>query len=271
MDLGFFLVPGSKYSSFGVANFERKIWMRISGRDYLSFRTLFGYPLRPVESIRIGDLGPLSTQECKHAGVHLRRDYVIGKTAQEFSELPGLIRTVMPVVKGHVRDWETMYRIMFDAWEAVEPYKPLSFRDFTLVVGEPCDAEPKEREEMTSFVFEVMEVKSLCAASRAFFRYASRAGSDSCVPQDRCECLDDSGKWKCTFQMGHTSSVVWEDEKRSVQQEVAEKERVVEKDRADVMRDAFECLCRKQLRSALTITREQYLEYGPVAIRYVGI
>ena len=274
MDAGFFLIPGSATSCFGVANFDSKFWMRISRENYLTFPTLFGYPLRPVESVRVGALGPLSTSECKHAGVHLRRDYVIGETAQAFSALPGLIRTVKPVEKGHVKDWEAMYRILFDAWESVEPYKPLSFSDFSLIVAEPCDAQVKEREEMTSFVFEVMEVKSLCATSNAFFKWVYKPSDPKHEwPQmhEKIECYDDSGKWTCTMKMGHTCCVKWEEKKASP--ELAEQwPSFVENHREAVMEGAFRSLRKcKKLREALTITREQYLEYGPVAIRYVGI
>lgn len=260
MNAGFFLIPGSKTSCFGVANFDSEFWMRISRENYLSFRTLFGYPLRPVESVRIGALGPLSTNECKHAGVHLRRDYVIGETAQAFSELPGLIRTVEPVEKGHVKDWEAMYRILFDAWESVEPYKPLSFSDFSLIVAEPCDAQTKEREEMTSFVFEIMEVKSLCATSNAFFKHVSSSKGRT---DETLVCRDDSGTWTCTMKMGHTCAVTWTDGTQRVSD--------VEEHRREVMEGAFKSLRNTKLRESLTITREQYLEYGPVAIRYVGI
>ena len=275
MDAGFFLIPGSATSCFGVANFDSEFWMRISRENYLTFPTLFGYPLRPVESVRVGALGPLSTSECKHAGVHLRRDYVIGETAQAFSALPGLIRTVKPVEKGHVKDWEAMYRILFDAWESVEPYKPLSFSDFSLIVAEPCDAQVKEREEMTSFVFEVMEVKSLCATSNAFFKWVyeasdQRGKSDAKKREENHEwtqeevCYDDSGKWTCTMKMGHTCCVKWEDVDDPPTSGLVEH-------RKAVMEGAFLSLRNKKLREALTITREQYLEYGPVAIRYVGI
>ena len=279
----FIVDPGSKFSLFGVTNDDGKDWKWTAqhletpedAEMKPGFPTKFAFPLRTVDSIRMGTLGPLSVkisdpiQDLVNRGCYVRRDYVIGKTVEFFENL-NVVKSVEVVREGKVVNWDAFYRILYDQWE-LDPGKPRSEPDFSLmpfVIALPFESgkgdSRRDQMDMTEFVFEVMEVNEFYAQPKAFFNWYHQCenSKDGKQPSE-VWCYDDDVTWTCNCNQGVISGIKRVEEAR-------EQTKIVQERKEQTMEGAREFMNCDELRECTCMTREMYIERGPSVILYAS-
>ena len=275
----FIVDPGSQISLFGVTSDDGKGWKwqaqhlkTAEDAETPGYPTKFAFPVRTVDSFRLGTLGPLSAkisdpiQSVVNKGCYVRRDYVIGKTVEFFEKL-SVVKSVEVVRNGKVVNWDAFYRILYDQWELMDPGDPNCEPDFSSMpfvialpfyssVGDPR----KDQMQMTEFVFEVMEVNEFCAQPKAFFNWYH-----GLVPTATVKCYDDDVEWTCRCDRGVISEITKSDSSKKTPSEhiIPERQKTMEGAREFMNLE-------KEVREYACITREMYIESGPSVILYTS-